>query len=224
MARAHDNRNSLRVTPRVVQGRRCRRGAGAIAQPNQRARAQRGLPLLVATDAGRVDGQLVDPQRLRVREQPGPKVWQHQELVELHLGEVGGAQDDIGSVDHQLAIAPSPHDAVGTNIYAHVLRGRVMRIVPRANDDVNETWIADRDRFSYQGIYSEDRLMKPSIRENGVLQETDWETALQKVAEKLARVAKQHGGGQIGAIASPNSTLEELFLLMRIARGLGEEQ
>ena len=115
----------------------------------------------------------------------------------------------------------SPHDAVGTNIYAHVLRGRVMRIVPRANEEVNETWIADRDRFSYQGIYSDDRLLKPSIRENGVLQETDWETALQKVAEKLGRIAKQQGGGQIGAIASPNSTLEELFLLSRIARGLG---
>ncbi|MFC4308220.1 NADH-quinone oxidoreductase subunit NuoG [Steroidobacter flavus] len=115
----------------------------------------------------------------------------------------------------------SPHDAVGTNIYAHVLRGRVMRIVPRANEDVNETWIADRDRFSYQGIYSEDRLLKPSIRENGVLQETDWETALQKVAEKLGRIAKQHGGGQIGALASPNSTLEELHLLARVTRGLG---
>ena len=115
----------------------------------------------------------------------------------------------------------SPHDAVGTNIYAHVLRGRVMRIVPRANEDVNETWIADRDRFSYQGIYSEDRLLKPSIRENGVLQETDWETALAKVAEKLGRIAKQHGGAQIGALASPTSTLEELHLLARIARGLG---
>ncbi|MBL8265811.1 NADH-quinone oxidoreductase subunit NuoG [Steroidobacter sp.] len=117
----------------------------------------------------------------------------------------------------------SPHDSVGTNIFAHVLRGRVMRIVPRANEDVNETWIADRDRFSYQGIYSEDRLLKPSIRENGVLQETDWETALQKVAEKLGRIAKQHGGNQIGAIASPNSTLEELFLLSRVARGLGSQ-
>jgi NADH-quinone oxidoreductase subunit G len=117
----------------------------------------------------------------------------------------------------------SPHDCVGTNIFAHVLRGRVMRIVPRANEDVNETWIADRDRFSYQGIYSEDRLLKPSIRENGVLQETDWETALQKVAEKLGRIAKQHGGNQIGAIASPNSTLEELFLLSRVARGLGSQ-
>lgn len=115
----------------------------------------------------------------------------------------------------------SPHDSVGTNIYAHVLRGRVMRIVPRANEDVNETWIADRDRFSYQGVYSDDRLLKPSVRENGVLQETDWETALAKVAEKLGRISQQHGGAQIGTLASPNSTLEELHLLARLARGLG---
>jgi NADH-quinone oxidoreductase subunit G len=115
----------------------------------------------------------------------------------------------------------SPHDSVGTNIYAHVLRGRVMRIVPRANEDVNETWIADRDRFSYQGIYSEDRLMKPLVRENGVWQEVEWEQALQIAAERLSRIAKQHGGAQIGALASPTATLEELYLLARIARGLG---
>jgi len=115
----------------------------------------------------------------------------------------------------------SPHDSVGTNIYAHVLRGRVMRIVPRPNEAVNETWIADRDRFSYQGIYSEDRLMKPLVRENGVWQEIEWEAALQLVAERLGRIAKQHGGAQIGALASPSSTLEELYLLARIAHGLG---
>jgi NADH-quinone oxidoreductase subunit G len=115
----------------------------------------------------------------------------------------------------------SPHDCVGTNIYAHVLRGRVMRIVPRANEEVNETWIADRDRFSYQGIYSEDRLMKPLVRENGVWQEMEWEPALSMVAEKLGRIAKQNGGNQIGTLASPGSTLEELFLLSRIVRGLG---
>jgi NADH-quinone oxidoreductase subunit G len=115
----------------------------------------------------------------------------------------------------------SPHDSVGTNLFAHVLRGRVMRIVPRANEEVNETWIADRDRFSYQGIYSEDRLMKPLVRENGVWQEMEWEAALAMVAERLSRVAKQHGGAQIGALASPSSTLEELYLLGRIARGLG---
>ncbi|HVF18159.1 MAG TPA: NADH-quinone oxidoreductase subunit NuoG, partial [Steroidobacteraceae bacterium] len=115
----------------------------------------------------------------------------------------------------------SPHDPVGTNIYAHVLRGRVMRIVPRANEEVNETWIADRDRFSYQGIYSEDRLMKPLVRENGVWQEMEWEPALSMVAEKLSRIAKQNGGNQLGALAAPSSTLEEMFLLSRIVRGLG---
>ena len=115
----------------------------------------------------------------------------------------------------------SPHDSVGANLYAHVLRGRIMRIVPRANEAVNEIWIADRDRFSYQGVYSEDRLLKPMVRDNAVWQEVDWETALARVAERLGRIAKQHGGQQIGAIASPNSTLEELYLLARIARGLG---
>jgi NADH-quinone oxidoreductase subunit G len=115
----------------------------------------------------------------------------------------------------------SPHDCVGTNIFAHVLRGRVMRVVPRPNEDVNETWIADRDRFSYQGIYSEDRALKPMIRDNGVWQETDWETALATVAERLGKVVKQHGGAQIGALAAPTSTLEELFLLMRLLGGLG---
>jgi NADH-quinone oxidoreductase subunit G len=115
----------------------------------------------------------------------------------------------------------SPHDSVGANLYAHVLRGRIMRIVPRPNEEVNETWIADRDRFSYQGVYSEDRLMKPMLRENGMWQELDWETALGWAAERLGRIAKQHGGAQIGAIAAPTSTLEELYLLARVARGLG---
>jgi NADH-quinone oxidoreductase subunit G len=96
-----------------------------------------------------------------------------------------------------------------------------MRIVPRPNEAVNETWIADRDRFSYQGIYSEDRVLKPMIRDNGMWQETDWETALAAVAERLGRVVKQHGGAQIGALAAPTSTLEEFHLLARIARGLG---
>jgi NADH-quinone oxidoreductase subunit G len=115
----------------------------------------------------------------------------------------------------------SPHDSVGTNLYAHVLRGRVMRIVPRPNEDVNETWIADRDRFGFQGMYSDDRLDKPMVRENGVWQEMDWETALALVAEKLGKISRQHSGAQIGALASPGSTLEELYLLTKVARGLG---
>ena len=114
----------------------------------------------------------------------------------------------------------SPHDSVGTNIYAHVLRGRVMRVVPRANEDINETWIADRDRFSCEGIYSEDRLLKPLIRESSGWRETDWESALTLVAERLGRVARQ-SAQQIGVLASAMSTLEELHLLARITRGLG---
>ncbi len=115
----------------------------------------------------------------------------------------------------------SPHDSVGTNIYAHVLRGRVMRIVPRQNDDVNETWIADRDRYSYEGIYSADRLQKPMVREGSEWREVDWQTALQLAAEKLGKIARDSNGTQLGVLASPLSTLEELHLAARIARGLG---
>jgi NADH-quinone oxidoreductase subunit G len=115
----------------------------------------------------------------------------------------------------------SPHDSVGSNIYAHVLRGRVMRIVPRQNEEINETWIADRDRYSYEGIYSADRVQKPMVRENGVWREVDWQTALQLAAEKLGKIARDSQGSQVGVLASPSSTLEELHLATRIARGLG---
>ena len=115
----------------------------------------------------------------------------------------------------------SPHDSVGANLYAHVLRGRVMRMVPRPNEDVNETWIADRDRFGFQGIYGEDRLAKPMLRTSGIWEETDWETALAWTAESLRGIVRQHTAAQIGALASPLSTLEELYLFSRVIRGLG---
>lgn len=115
----------------------------------------------------------------------------------------------------------SPHDATGTNIFAHVLRGRVMRVVPRANEEINETWIADRDRYSYEGIYSDDRLTKPWVKENGTWRETDWETALSRAADKLSAIVRQHGGQQLGALVAPTATLEEAYLTQRIARDLG---
>jgi NADH-quinone oxidoreductase subunit G len=120
----------------------------------------------------------------------------------------------------------SPHDSVGTNIYAHVLRGRVMRIVPRQNDEINETWIADRDRYSYEGIYSADRQQKPMVREGNVWREVDWQTALQLAAEKLGKIARESASSeskasQLGVLAAANSTLEELHLVARIARDLG---
>jgi len=118
----------------------------------------------------------------------------------------------------------SPHDSVGTNLYAHVLRGKVMRVVPRPNEDVNETWIADRDRYSYEGLYSEDRLSKPLVREGDSWREVDWETALNLAAEKIATIAKptnRQEANQFGALVSPTATLEEAYLTQRIARGLG---
>jgi NADH-quinone oxidoreductase subunit G len=115
----------------------------------------------------------------------------------------------------------SPHDGFGTNLYAHVLRGRLMRMVPRENEAINETWIADRDRFGFEGMYSAERVTEPMVRINGVLATVDWEVALTAAAEGLQRVVAAHGGGAAGFLASPLATVEELYLLARIARGLG---
>ena len=110
----------------------------------------------------------------------------------------------------------SPHDAVGSNLYGHVLRGRLMRVVPRENEAINETWIADRDRFSYEAVYSPDRLERPLIRHGADWVESDWESALEQVARGLRERANA-----CGFLVSPSATLEELYLTGRIARGLG---
>jgi NADH-quinone oxidoreductase subunit G len=115
----------------------------------------------------------------------------------------------------------SPHDPVGTNLWGHVLRGRLMRIVPRVNEDINETWIADRDRYSYEGIYAADRLKVPMMRVEGQWREASWEAALAAAAALLRDGIKQAGAGRIGFLGSPASTTEEAYLLGRIARGLG---
>jgi len=115
----------------------------------------------------------------------------------------------------------SPHDGFGTNIYAHVLRGKVMRVVPRENEEINETWIADRDRFGFEGMYSHERVSEPMVRVDGVLKPVDWEVALTAAAEGLQKVAKESGAASLGFLASPLATLEEMYLLAQIARGLG---
>ncbi len=112
----------------------------------------------------------------------------------------------------------SPHDGVGTNLFGHVLRGKLMRIVPRPNEAINETWIADRDRFSYEGIYSADRLTSPMIRQGGSFTTIDWPTALTTVAEQLR--ARR---GKLGVLASSSATIEELYLLSRLTRALGSQ-
>jgi NADH-quinone oxidoreductase subunit G len=115
----------------------------------------------------------------------------------------------------------SPHDAFGTNLYAHVLRGKLMRMVPRENESINETWIADRDRFGFEGMYSADRVTVPMMRIDGTLRAVDWEVALTAAAEGLQKATAAHGGSGTGFLAAPMATVEELYLLAQIARGLG---
>ena len=114
----------------------------------------------------------------------------------------------------------SPHDAFGTNLFAHVLRGRLMRMVPRENEEINETWIADRDRFGFEGMYSGDRISQPMLRVGGTLQAVDWEVALNAAAEGLQKSAAENPAAT-GFLASPMATIEELYLLAQVARGLG---
>lgn len=113
--------------------------------------------------------------------------------------------------------AIAPHDSVGSNLHVHVKSDRVKRVVPANNEAINEVWISDRDRFSYEGIYSEDRLQSPMIKRNGEWQQVDWEIALQEVRNRLGKI----NTSALGSIASPSSTLEELYLLQKLMRGLG---
>ena len=110
----------------------------------------------------------------------------------------------------------SPHDGVGTNLFGHVLRGRLMRVVPRANEAINETWIADRDRYSYEGIYSADRIDAPMVREGGEWKRVSWEVALETAAKGL-----KSAGSELASVASGSSTVEELYLLSLLTRALG---
>jgi NADH-quinone oxidoreductase subunit G len=113
----------------------------------------------------------------------------------------------------------SPHDCVGSNMYAHVLRGTIKRVVPRENEGINETWLSDRDRFSYEAIYSPDRLLAPQVKEAGEWRDIDWEPALALAAQRLSSAAE----GKLGFLASPSATLEEGHLLRLLADHLGTD-
>jgi NADH-quinone oxidoreductase subunit G len=115
----------------------------------------------------------------------------------------------------------APHDCVGSNLYAHTRRGEVMRVVPRENEAINEVWLSDRDRFSYEGLSSDDRLAAPMIKVDGEWQTVDWETGLQAAVDGLRAVIDAHGADQMGVLVSPTATLEEMSLLQAIARALG---
>lgn len=117
----------------------------------------------------------------------------------------------------------SPHDSTGANLIVQVKNHRVMRVVPFENEAVNECWLADRDRFSYEALNSDDRLTQPMLKQGGVWKEVDWQTALEYVANGLKTIKSDHGAGAIGALVSPHSTLEELYLASALVRGLGSD-
>ncbi len=116
-----------------------------------------------------------------------------------------------------------PHDSLGSNLVVQVMKDRVLRVVPLENEAVNECWLSDRDRFSYEGLYAADRLTRPMVRQGGQWQEVDWPEALAFAAQRLTEALRMHGAAAIGALAGPGSTVEELFLLGRLMRGLGSE-
>jgi len=111
----------------------------------------------------------------------------------------------------------SPHDCVGSNMNAHVLRGTIKRVVPRENELINEAWLSDRDRFSYEGIYSSDRLLRPRLKSGDDWEEVSWEEALNRLADEL----KSAGGDNTGILAAPGSTTEEFHLLSKLAEHIG---
>ena len=115
----------------------------------------------------------------------------------------------------------APHDPVGSNIHLHVRRGRVLRVVPRANESINEVWISDRDRFGYEGLYSDDRVLSPMVKCDGTWCDASWEEALEAAVAGLREVIAAKGGDGIGALASASCTIEELYLFQRLMRGIG---
>lgn len=116
----------------------------------------------------------------------------------------------------------APHDCLGSNIYAHIRRDRLMRVVPKEHDALNETWLSDRDRFSYLGLNDHKaRAAQPMIKRNGQWSVVDWKTALTFAAKGLSRVVEEHGSEQLAALTHPSATVEEFYLLQKLMRALG---
>jgi len=117
----------------------------------------------------------------------------------------------------------SPHDSTGANLVVQVKNNQVMRVVPLENEAVNECWIADRDRFSYEALNSPERLHTPMIKQGGKWSKVDWQTALEYVANGFKQIKSNHGEASLGALVSPHSTLEELHLSGKLLRALGSD-
>ncbi|MCB1713791.1 MAG: NADH-quinone oxidoreductase subunit G [Candidatus Competibacteraceae bacterium] len=114
--------------------------------------------------------------------------------------------------------AVSPHDSVGSNLFIHTIRGKVMRVVPQDNEEINEAWLSDRDRFSYEGIYASDRVLKPWLKTHG---DSEWSEALAAASEQIKTILSKYGAESVGVLIAPNATVEEMYLAQKLARGLG---
>jgi len=123
----------------------------------------------------------------------------------------------------ELVARPSvaAHDGLGSNLYYHTRRGKLMRAVPRDNDAINEVWISDRDRYSHFGLYAEDRLLTPMVKTDGEWQETTWDEAIQAAASSLGGAAHDDGGESLGVLMSASAFNEEYYLAQKLARALG---
>ena len=117
----------------------------------------------------------------------------------------------------------SPHDSTGANLIVQVKNNQVLRVVPLENEAVNECWIADRDRFSYEALNSPDRLTAPMLKQGGEWKTVEWQTALDYIANGLKQIRKDHGDAAVGTLVSPHSTVEELWLAAALTRGMGSE-
>jgi NADH-quinone oxidoreductase subunit G len=117
----------------------------------------------------------------------------------------------------------SPHDSLGSQLMVQSKLDRVLRVLPIENEDVNECWISDRDRFAYEGLNSEERLLRPMVKRAGEWAEVDWPEALEAAAQGLKEAVARHGGNALGVLLAPNLTVEELHLAAAIGRALGTE-
>ncbi len=117
----------------------------------------------------------------------------------------------------------SPHCGLGSNLAVQVKQDRVMRVLPLENDAINECWLSDKDRFAYEGLNSDQRLQKPMLKQDGKWMEVEWQQALEYVANGLKQIAAEHGPEQIGALTTPHQTLEEMYLLQKLMRGIGSD-
>lgn len=116
----------------------------------------------------------------------------------------------------------SAHDALGSNLIAQVDKyHKVARVLPFENEQINECWISDRDRFAYLGLYHNERVSSPMVKQDNKWIQTSWEAALKYVGETLNKIKAAHGSNSIAVLGSASSTTEELYLLQKAMRDFG---